>query len=195
MSPKQTGKSTVKKGKGRRMSPGRKISQHVLQKNELINFLPEAVIITDIHTNIIEWNSAAERLYGWDAGDVLGKPIEDFLHTQYQSTDREEAVATVLENGQWFNIVTQECKDSARIPVISSVSLIKNEQGEPVGYVGINRDYTRETANKRARQQSEAILMGLLDATPDVIIVINRKGEILLANRQVETVFGYPQAN
>ncbi|HRK90192.1 MAG TPA: PAS domain S-box protein [Anaerolineales bacterium] len=171
MSPKQTGKLSSKKGEEYDVVSNKNASEPFPFLTQLVNALPEAVITTDIETHITGWNAAAERMYGWKAAEVLGKPIGDFLHTQYQNTDQDEAVATVMENGHWFNTVTQLRKDGARIPVISSVSVIKNDQGEPVGYVGINRDFTREArAIKTSRQQAETIEQ-IMDMIPAAVWV------------------------
>lgn len=171
MSPKQTSKPTRKKGDGYGIGLKKSTSKSFPFLQDLVNILPEAVITTDIQTNITGWNAAAERMYGWKAAEVLGQPLERLLHTHYQNTDKVEAVAAVLENGQWFNTVTQLRKDGTRIPVISSVSVIKDDEGKPVGYVGINRDFTRESlVTESARQQGETIEQ-VLDMLPAAVWV------------------------
>src|SRR5438105_3104277 len=43
----------------------------------------DAVITTDNSYNILSWNEAAERLYGWKKEEVLGKFVDDILFTEY----------------------------------------------------------------------------------------------------------------
>ena len=57
----------------------------------LIQASPLAIVTTDINGTVSEWNVAAERMFGWFAGDVLGKPIPILPGEQVEDDVRRHA--------------------------------------------------------------------------------------------------------
>ena len=45
------------------------------QLRAIIDHSPSAIIVFSTTGEILLWNSAAERLYGWTAAEVLGRPL------------------------------------------------------------------------------------------------------------------------
>ncbi len=101
----------------------------------------DAVITTDNNYNILSWNEAAERLYGWKKEEVLGKFVDDILHTEYfTNTSGLEASKRLLSRGYWKGKVIQKRKDGTPLTILASVSVIKNGSGNKVGAIAANRD-------------------------------------------------------
>ncbi len=58
---------------------------------ELLDFLDNALILTDLEGNIELWNHSAMELIGWKTLDVLGMPVDRFL--QFPFVGQENSTA------------------------------------------------------------------------------------------------------
>ncbi len=103
----------------------------------------DAVIATDMAFRIQSWNPAAETIYGWRREEVLGRLVSDILHTQYSSQEvHTQVLQQFMEEGWWHNEVVQQRKDGTLIDILSSVTLMRDDDGTELGVVAVNRDIT-----------------------------------------------------
>ena len=117
--------------------------ERLLYLTSLIGNISDALIATDMDFNILEWNAAAEKMYGWTAAEVMGQPIQKFIRSEYRDANTDQgAVQALQEQGLWKGEVTQQRKDGASIALLASVSMVKDKTGKPIGFVAINRDIT-----------------------------------------------------
>ncbi len=100
----------------------------------------DAVIATDTNYNILSWNEAAERLYGWKEEEVLHKFVDDILHTEFFTTTGTESSQRLLSKGYWKGEVIQRRKDGTQLLILASVSVIKDGTGKMIGAIAANRD-------------------------------------------------------
>ena len=123
--------------------------EQLLYHANLLQYVSDAIIATDVHFIITAWNHAAEALYGWSASEVTGQPLDAFLQTTYVDEQPQQVLQQLLAQGGWQGEALQKHKDGATITILASVSLIKDSAGAWVGVVAVNRDIT---APKRAEQ-------------------------------------------
>ncbi len=136
----------------------RKVQERQLHYNASIqNTVADAVIVTDLDFRIQSWNKAAERIYGWPADEVIGKPVRDILRTEFNSTQFGEEIQRVfIEDGHWTGEVIQHRRDGSTIYMLSSTVLFKDVTGNPFGILAINHDISE-------RIQAENMLRGALE--------------------------------
>ena len=127
--------------------------EQLLYHANLLQYVSDAVIATDVRFIITAWNHAAEALYGWSASEVTGQPLDAFLQTTYVDEQPQQVLQQLLAQGGWQGEALQKHKDGATITILASVSLIKDSAGAWVGVVAVNRDIT---APKRAEQALRA---------------------------------------
>jgi PAS domain S-box-containing protein len=129
-----------------------RISADHLQR--LIESSGDGIITADVSGRIVSWNAGAQAIYGWTAGEAIGQVLP-----MVPADGREDAGALlvrVLTHGQMIsNYETERLrKDGQRIPVMVTVSPIRNTQGEIVALLGISKDMS---ARRQVEEQQRRL--------------------------------------
>ena len=138
----------------RNVTEQKRIQRQLRYQAQLLENVSDAVMAVDNEYCITAWNSAAEKLYGWKATEVLGKSIYHVLtHRYVNDVDDKIAIETMLKTGKWVGEVIQKRKDGTEVIVESCVSYLHNERGDIIGMVAINRDITEQKHYEQERQR------------------------------------------
>ncbi|HWR26163.1 MAG TPA: PAS domain S-box protein, partial [Methanosarcina sp.] len=122
----------------------------------LVDNISEAAISTDPDFNILTWNKAAEKMYGWEAAEVLGKPSTLYLKTEYlDNTTQEDIIRQLNEKGFWKGEVIHRRKDGTPIYISASISILKDNAGKSTGVIAVNSDITERKQAEEALKESE----------------------------------------
>lgn len=118
----------------------------------VLSEVTDAVIITDLHFHLRSWNKAAERLYGWREEEVVGRHMLDVVH---HGGDKVELSATwndLEANARWRGQSQHITRDGSMVEVLTSTTLVRDDDGGPVLIVSVNRPVPPE-ATIRHRQE------------------------------------------
>ncbi len=104
----------------------------------------EGVIVTDTAFNILSVNPAFSHISGYQPEEIIGKPI-DQIHCQECCPNATEQMSVVLQkDGHWRGELWCVKKNSKKFPYSSSISAIKDDDGNATCYVVICRDITEQ---------------------------------------------------
>ena len=146
-------------------TPAAGIEPLVRQWVSLFQHMYDAVIVTDLDGNIVEWNPAASALYGYSREEVLGKKAE-LLNP---SAERRAVTRSILkgleEAGVWVGEIRVVRKDGSRGLCESVIVPVRDAKGGRVAVLSFDRDITER---KRAEEE-----LGVFKE------LINRSGENL----------------
>jgi PAS domain S-box-containing protein len=131
----------------------------------LVETTADAVFGKSLDGVIESWNRGAERIYGYRAGETVGRHVS-MLQAPGRQNDVEEIMAIVRSGGVVRRETVRRRKDGTLIDVDLTVSPIRNRLGVIVGASTVARDITeRKLAEQRLRFLAEAsqLLAGSLD--------------------------------
>lgn len=116
-------------------------------KRAMIDCSPVALYTVDLDGNVLSWNTSAERIFGWRAEEIIGKPLPIV-----PADKREEFDALrrqVLENGGFLGKELIRLRnDGTLFPVSLSVAPIRNDRDQVVGILGAVEDLTERKFNE-----------------------------------------------
>jgi PAS domain S-box-containing protein len=117
-----------------------KSDTRVQEQAALLDKAQDAILVTDLDDRVIYWNKSAERLYGWEKSEAIGKTIESLIHPDVGGTG--PAKRETLKKGEWTGELRNKAKDGRTIIVESRWSLVRDLDGEPSLFMSINTDIT-----------------------------------------------------
>jgi len=145
----------------------------------------------DLKGNFTYMNLALAQNWGRNRKEMLGRNYRDFL--DQNSVDRVFQIFNeVYKTGEPRSGVELQVKDKkGKLHVVEiSVSLLRDERAEPVGFYGIVHDITERALIEQELRQANARFYSLLEALPDVIYFKDESGRNLIVNRAMEELTG-----
>jgi len=122
----------------------------------------DAVVSKTLNGIVTSWNSAAERLFGFSADEMIGQSItrvipQELLH-------EEEEILSKLRKGERIDRyeTARVTKEGRRLEISLTISPIRDSRGNIVGAAKIAHDITERRNAERERQKREALLSKLV---------------------------------
>jgi len=131
------------------------------QRLELqVSRMPLGYVVWDDRGTIVEWNGAAERIFGWAAADMVGKRSSQLLICS-RETREADAIAQELiasQSGAAGGTHEHTHKDGARVVCEWLHAPLRDGTGQVVGYLSMAHDVTARTRADDERARLEAQL-------------------------------------
>jgi PAS domain S-box-containing protein len=156
----------------------------------------DAIVSVDEAQRIVLFNRAAERVFRWPRGAVLGQRLDMLVPERFRTAHRTHIErfgrSGATSRGMGSQTVLYGLRaDGEEFPIEASIS--QHEEAGRKLYTVILRDVTERMRAERLLARSEARLRGILDSAMDAIITVDSRQHIVLFNRAAEEVFGCPR--
>jgi PAS domain S-box-containing protein len=149
----------------------RRLEDELANKNRFIaNILQDsadAIITLDSQDVITSWNRGAELIFGYAAGEAVGKPIDILIPADLREGRESARISEKIKaHGAVRSYQTERItKDGRRIQVIFTRTAIRDNQGNIIGSSAVLKDITfYETVEKQLVDAEHLATLGELSA-------------------------------
>ena len=109
----------------------------------IIQNLPDAVCAIDLQGNLVAWNSSAEKLLGYTADEIIGKPITSVIPEEIAQPELTHCLTLLNTDGYFSGYESVRLtKDGRKIPVELTAVAIKDKTQKVKNYASIMVDLT-----------------------------------------------------
>lgn len=128
------------------------VASQLEQLGAMIDAAHDAIIIWKLDDAVVQWNTGAIRLYGFEPDEAIGKVTHSLLKTNHP--DGWQAVKdTLVDRGEWVGILEHHTKSGDTITVSSRHQLLTLSDGERY-VLEINRDYSEQASIQEALEEA-----------------------------------------
>jgi len=150
---------------------------------------PVALYSIDLDGNVLAWNESAEKIFGWTAEEVIGKPLP--IVPEDKKDEFNTLRKRTIQSGGFSGVeVVRQRKDRTLFDASLSVSPIHDAQGNIVGIMSSMEDITERKQAEGALRKSEIRYRSLFDHSLDAFLLTAPDGAILDANPAACAMFG-----
>ena len=144
---------------------------------EVLAALGQALIVTDLDGTVVQWNKAAEELYGWTAEEAVGSQINDLCVPEMAQETAADVMAALRNGVPWSGSFPVRRKDGSIFTALVTDSGVYHD-GKMVGIVGLSTNLG-------------SALRPLLERSTDAAIVLRSDAVIVFASNAVEQLFDW----
>jgi PAS domain S-box-containing protein len=126
------------------VSAQKKEERQLKQYQHIFDYMEEAIIVTDLDGNVIDWNPASERMFGYNKDQILGQSAFILTRTHKGEELDQENRGVHRDGDVWKSDYEFLRSDGSRGMAFTIFTMLKDDQGKPYGTVGICHDVTQQ---------------------------------------------------
>jgi PAS domain S-box-containing protein len=164
--------------------------QHLVKNDKILNTMIEASPVAIYRLSpdgfVQSWNMAAERMFGWNAAEVIGKKLPIVPSDKQEEFDNLRE--SVIKKGALESLeLERRRKDGSVVYISLSTASIINESGEVEAILSIASDIT----DRKEKEEQISLQHKALNSAANAIVITDKDGKIEWINSAWTELTGY----
>jgi len=163
------------------------------RKSAIMDSALDAVIIMDHEGLVVEWNTGAEKIFGYKRQEVTGQPMHQLIIPERFRMDHVQGLHHYLETGEGpllNKLVEMPAVRSDGSEFVAEISITRVKMDGPPLFAGVLRDVTERKQSEQALIESENRFRQMADSSPIMIWLMRPDRQITYRNRTAEEFTG-----
>jgi PAS domain S-box-containing protein len=161
--------------------------------HDLLDAMPDAIVVANENGEIVLVNAHTERLLGYSSGELVGSDVERLVPERHRAAHIRHlsdflATPATRQMGTQLELCAV-CKDGHELPVEISLAPIETDEGTLV--VAAIRDVSQRRRLTEQRFRDAWHVASVVEHSEDAILAKTRDGAITDWNRSAERLYGY----
>ena len=169
----------------------RRAAAEVHKLTQAVEQSPLNIFITDLDWKIMYANPAFMTVTGYSQAEIIGKLPGDLIRSDSTKPDIDLEIAAALTSGQvWHGEFIDRTKDGNTFWEAASLSPLRDENGNTLGYLAIEQDITQQKADQQRIAEALELNQTMQQASPIGILIFKAGGQCIAANPAAGAIIG-----
>ena len=177
----------------------RKGAEKILRESEekyrtILESIEDGYFEVDIRGNFTLFNDSLWKTHGYSKDELIGMNYRRYMDRE-NAKKVYQAFNKVFSAGKPARVFDWEVlrKDGTKRHVEASISLMKDAEGQPIGFRGILRDVTERKQMEAELRQTRNFLQNIFNSSIDGITTADLRGNAIYASPRTRDILGYKQ--
>jgi PAS domain S-box-containing protein len=162
--------------------------------SETVEQSPVTVMITDKKGTIEYVNPIFSEVTGYSAKEAIGKNPRFLKSGNHPDSFYKGLWDRILSGKTWRGEILNRKKNGQEFWESTSISAIKNDEGDITHFVAVKQDITDQKRAEQAIMESQTKYRNLVEYANCIIFQMDTQGNITFFNRFAQDFFGYSEA-
>jgi PAS domain S-box-containing protein len=175
----------------------RQLDNERSRSSAILGSTMDAVVSMNAEGSITEFNSAAERMFGYPRSEIIGKALGDTIVPPDLAEKHRAGLERYLLTGENKVIgklteLTARRADGTIFPVELSINRV--DLPGPASFIGVVRDITERKRAEESLRESESYKTALLESMAEAVVTTDIHGRVVSINPAMEELAGWTQS-